>query len=107
MGLPCGHECHFSDQVLTGPWHFWNRVAFSLDALLPLQAPIVRNLEITTPVACLWHTQLLARFLSRFTRLRAEVLLPFDSKLLISFSWQLTSVTGFDSVEAQFVLHPR
>lgn len=34
-----------------------------------------------------------------------EVLLPSESKLLICFSQQLTFVTGFDSIEEQFVLY--
>lgn len=72
-----------------------NWVALSPQACLPLQVPIFLNFEIITLLTCqgtLSSSQGSRGFSGRFS---------FKSKLLIFFSWQLTSVIGLDFTGGQ------
>lgn len=85
-------------------WPSLNHVAVSLGAWLPSQAPPFQNVEVMPWLSgAHWA---LSRVLSASPGSGQEVLLLSESKLLIGFWQQLTSVTGFDSIEEQCVLYP-
>lgn len=88
--LPVPRERQLPDQ----PWHFLTSVASSLGALMPLQAPIFHSLEMTGHVGGAPSSRQAPPLVQGGGQRRFAALW-----LWISFSWQLTSVTGFGPVE--------